>query len=126
MDLYKAAVLIVEDDPDSQEIIWRILRHMGTLTSMVATSEDAIRLLEVQQYHLAVIDLALPKLDGWGLLNYIRHYPPIESLATIAITAYNAPGLEAKALEAGFTAYLPKPLDTLQFIYQVQHILANL
>lgn len=126
MDIYKATVLVVEDNKDSQEVLWRILRHLRIQTSVVPSSEDAINLLEVQQYDLAVIDLSLPKLDGWGLLNYIRHQPFIASLPTIAITAYHSPELAVKAIDAGFDAYFPKPLDTAQFIHRVQNIITHI
>lgn len=126
MDLYKATVLVVEDNIDSQEVIWRILRHLHIYTSVVPSSENAIDLLEVQQYDLAIVDLALPKLDGWGLLNYIRHQPFIASMPTIAITAYHSPELAVEAIDAGFDAYFSKPLDTIQFIQQVQNIILKL
>lgn len=126
MDLHNATVLVVEDNIDSQEVVGRILRHLRIHTSVVSSSEEAIGLLEVQQYHLAVIDLALPQMDGWGLLDYIRQQPFSSTMPTIAVTAYHSPEVAVKAIEAGFDAYFPKPLDTSQFIRQLQDIITDL
>ncbi|MBK8024028.1 MAG: response regulator [Chloroflexi bacterium] len=61
-----------------------------------------------------VIDLALPEMDGFELMNYLRS-SGFTNLPLIAITAVHAPKLKVRALENGFDAYFAKPIDTAAF-----------
>lgn len=123
MDVQRARVLVIEDDTDSQEVVSRILRYMRIAVDVVSSSEEAMEVLDVQPYDLAVVDLALPKMDGWGLLNFIRNHPTSGAMATVAVTAFHSPEVAVKAIEAGFSAYFPKPLDTTEFVRQLQELL---
>lgn len=116
----KGFVLVVEDDPDGQEVINTILQHHHFLVHTAATAESAIELLEQHRYALAVLDLSLPKMDGWKLLQWIKNHPDTTQLPCIAITAYHSADVAAKALAAGFLSYLPKPLEPAAFINEVR------
>lgn len=126
MQLQDAKVLLVEDNLDSQEVVSRILKYLRVDTHIVASSEDAIDALGQHTFDLAVVDLALPQMDGWGLLNFVRNNPEMNHLPIVAITAYHSPEVAVKALEAGFNAYFPKPLDTTHFTRQLENIIKGI
>jgi CheY-like chemotaxis protein len=83
-------VLVVEDDPDGQEVVTRMLRHHQITTDVVDNAEDALALLARQQYTLAVVDLALPTTDGWTLLEQIKANPAYKNMPCIAVTAFHS------------------------------------
>jgi two-component system CheB/CheR fusion protein len=118
-------ILCVEDDPDGQELVSTILAHMNIPVDVAGSAEHAEELLFDQRnhYNAVVIDLALPGKDGWSLLSEIRANPATSRIPCIAVTAYHTSSLREEALMAGFTAYQPKPLDSLAFVRQVENVL---
>jgi CheY-like chemotaxis protein len=102
-------VLIVEDDPASSDIVAYLLRHVGMKTVVAQTGEDALKILHQQRVDLVFVDLALPGIDGWQLLQSVRADSAGQNLPLVAITAYYDANVGQKARQAGFAACLPKP-----------------
>lgn len=116
-------ILVVEDDPDGQEVVGRMLRHSRIDVDVVGTAEEALHSLsDEKRYTAAILDLALPGMDGWTLLGRIQNDPSTAHVPCVAITAYHSADLAVKAIEAGFVAYFPKPLDT-SFVRELQRVL---
>jgi CheY-like chemotaxis protein len=118
-----ARVLMVEDDQSSQEILASLLRHRGFEFDVADSGETALDLLAQNSYGLAILDLALPRMDGWELLRMIRADAVTADLAVVAITAFYDPGLARQAKQAGFHACFPKPA-TLSVIHDIEALLA--
>ena len=115
-------MLIVEDNADGQEVVARILRHHRIDFDVASTAEAALGLLADTTYDAAIIDLALPVMDGWSLLKTIRQNADTVSLPCIAVTAYHSVELVERAFIEGFTAYFPKPIDTTSFVRELDAI----
>jgi CheY-like chemotaxis protein len=113
-------ILVVEDDPDGQDVVVRILRHYGMTADIVFSGEEALALLAEKSYTAAVVDLALPGMDGWTLLNSIHHLEKTASLPCFAITAYHSAEVALHAIDHGFIAYFPKPLDLNTFAQEIR------
>lgn len=120
------SILVVEDDPDGQEVVAHILDYMKINFDLANDAEQAARKLfqDGHPYHAIIIDLALPGKDGWQLLNEIQQNAATASVPCIAVTAYHTAKLREEALQAGFTAYFAKPLDATSFARQLEAILA--
>lgn len=110
-------MLVVEDDPDGQEVVSVLLEHMGIPVDVAGTAMEAEALLFVAErvYSAIIIDLALPDKDGWELLGLIQAYPKTSTIPCIAVTAFHTSKLKEQAIQAGFTAYFPKPIDANAF-----------
>ena len=115
-------VLVVEDDPDGQEVVTRILRHHRITTDVAATAEDALKKLATTHYDLAVIDLALPTMNGWALLQAIKRVQVCRGCPCVAVTAFHSAEVAVEAIQAGFAAYFPKPLEATSFVRELQRI----
>jgi CheY-like chemotaxis protein len=116
--------LVVEDDPDGQDLVARLLRHQRISYDVASTGEEAVSFLKQGiGYSAAVVDLALPGIDGWGVLEHIRNDPGYADIPVVAVTAYHSTELAVKAIEQGFTAYFPKPLEATSFIRQMQALI---
>jgi two-component system, cell cycle response regulator DivK len=116
---------VVEDEPDGQEVVRGILDYFDITADAVASAEDALRLLRQNHYAAVVIDLALPGMDGIELLAAIRDQSETASLPCIAVTAFHTSAVKRQVLEAGFDAYLPKPIDDTTFVRTLDSILSR-
>jgi CheY-like chemotaxis protein len=106
-------ILIVEDDPDGQEMIATMLQHMRFEVDTVANAEEAALVLFGKNgaYNAIIIDLALPGKDGWELLAEVIDHPKTNEVPCIAVTAHHNSKLREDTIRAGFAAYFPKPVD---------------
>src|SRR5512140_1542055 len=91
-------VLVVEDESDSMELVQGLLAYHGIPCIEAATGEDALKLLRTQIPTLILIDLALPGMDGWTLLQRIRQFPALAKVPRVAMTAYHTAELASKAI----------------------------
>lgn len=116
-------ILIVEDEPDGQEVVSRIFKVANIPVEVAGDGESAWEMLQARQYAAAVIDLALPGIDGIELMKNIRSDAAISGLKCIAITAYHTPELKQQAIAEGFDSYFAKPIDTTLFLNALDSIL---
>ena len=117
-------VLIVEDDPASQDILEQLLNYHQIGADVAGTAEEALDYLATKAYALAIIDLALPGMDGWELLDALQSSPRTSTLRSVAITAYYDPGLAKQARIAGFQACFPKPA-TQDLVQRLRSMIDN-
>jgi CheY-like chemotaxis protein len=82
-------VLIVEDEPTTRELVQRILEGMGLSVRAVGTGEQALALLEAdpEAFGLMVLDLALPGIDGFAVLEAVQRRPATRELPVVIFTA---------------------------------------
>jgi CheY-like chemotaxis protein len=118
-------VLVVEDEPDGQEVVKGILNLFHIASDAVGTAEEAVEALQRTRYHAVVIDLALPGMDGMELVAAIRTNRDTAMLPCIAVTAFHDSAVRQQALEAGFDAYFPKPLNDTGFVRELDRILSR-
>ena len=119
------SVLVVEDDPDGQELVARILFRAKIPVEIAGTAEDALQLLSPDEHFAVVIDLALPGIDGFELLSRIRENDSLMMLPCIAITAFHTPSLKQRVINEGFNDYFPKPLDDSRFLRTMKEIISS-
>ena len=108
-DIRDWTILVVEDEPDSMAVVTEILEHHNMLVHQCPTAEDAVQLMQGLTPTLAILDLALPEMYGWALLNHIRSNPSTANIPVVAVTAFHSANVAQKAISAGFNAYFAKP-----------------
>jgi CheY-like chemotaxis protein len=118
-------VLVVEDEYDSMEFVQGLLQHYGIHSVGASTGEEALEILRQMSPNLVIIDLALPGLDGWGLLKQLRANKALTGVPLVAITAFHTPELAEQAIEAGFSAYFAKPIDATSFVRELEGIVES-
>ena len=118
-------LLVVEDDLDGQEAIATMLEHMNFEVHTADTGEQAVAALfeSGNRYDAALIDLALPGMDGWDVLRTVMESPDTENMPCIAVTGYHTSKLREQALMEGFTAYFSKPIDSTMLGRELEQIL---
>lgn len=118
-------ILVVEDDKDGQELVSRMLKYHRIAHQVAESGEEAISLLLQNTFTACVIDLALPGIDGWGVLKKVRTTPELRHLPCVAVTAFHSAEVAVKAIEAGFTAYFPKPLEPTSFVRELVQVISE-
>lgn len=105
-------VLIVEDEPDNQEIVRAVVEDMvGCRAILAGDGVEALSRLADEVPDLVLLDLMLPRLDGYEVARQIKADPRTRSIPVVAITALARPKDRARAEEAGCDDYVDKPFD---------------
>lgn len=110
-------ILVVEDNDDNREILVYRLRHMGTYEILVASNgKEAVETAARAKPDLIFMDLKMPVMDGLEATRVLRQMDWGKNLPVVAITALAVEGDREKALDAGCTDYIPKPITDYSII----------
>jgi two-component system cell cycle response regulator DivK len=104
-------VLIAEDNPVNRELLRELLEGRGYEVEEACDGEEALAMIDRTHPNVVLLDLGMPKLDGYGTIQKIRKDPKLIGLRVMAVTAYAMRGDREKILDAGFDAYLSKPIN---------------
>jgi CheY-like chemotaxis protein len=103
-------VLVVDDKASSRELVRTLLERAGYAVSEAADGREALAVAREAPPDLILLDLQMPVLDGFGALHQLRADPRFEKLPIVALTASAMQGDREKAIAAGFTGYVSKPV----------------
>lgn len=104
-------ILVVEDNPDNMVLIADILASLDYMVLKAVDGEQAIAAAEAEKPDLILMDLSLPRLDGWSATRQIKANAALQHIPVIALTAHALIGDRERALAAGCNDYLSKPID---------------
>jgi CheY-like chemotaxis protein len=107
-----ARILVVDDNPANSKLARIVLVAAGHDVVTAADAEEARAALGERRPDLILMDLQLPGMDGLELTRRLKADPVTASIPVVALTAYAMRGDEERALAAGCTGYLTKPIDT--------------
>ena len=113
-------VLVVEDDPDSLELMTYLFRSFGHEALGAASGDTALDVASATSPDLILCDLRLPGMDGFELLSKIKADPGLKSIPVVAVTAYAMPGDKERVMSAGFDGYVSKPIDPQSFVREAE------
>ena len=102
-------VMIVDDSPDSAEVMEIVLHMMGHTTAVASNGFDALALAEVFLPDVAFLDIVMPVMDGFELASALQAVDGLDHIVLIALTARNAPTMLTRSKLAGFQHYIYKP-----------------
>ena len=108
------SVLVVDDEPQVAWVLRFSLEHEGFHTFTASNGLEALE--EVEKHHpsVMILDLMMPEMDGWTVLERLRKLPTRPRV--IIVSALNGPEEKAKATELGVDAFVPKPFDVEELI----------
>ena len=121
MSIFK--ILVIEDNLDNLTLIEDILT---SLDYEVITAQDGVSGLEkatTAEPDLILMDLSLPKMDGWDVTRKIKANEQIKHIPVIALTAHALLGDRKRALEAGCDDYVSKPIKLPQLVAKLKKYL---
>jgi CheY-like chemotaxis protein len=109
-----ARILIVDDSPSNRELLRTMLEHSGHQVQEAADGEEALLLMRQVIPDLAILDIQMPKMDGYALLAAMRADPALAQVSAVALSAFAMKRDVERGLEAGFLDYLTKPITIRQ------------
>lgn len=124
-DFSTKKILVVEDDEDNRKAILSILEYVGGYTNIKTAKNgvDALMLTQSFEPDLILMDLLLPKMDGWEAASRIKGRPEYRHIPIVAVTAHAMYGQEKKALKSGCDDYITKPIDVHTLLNKVDKYL---
>jgi len=117
----KGKVLIVDDAPDTLDIIQKLLSFEGYEVILAATGEEGVKKVEEEKPDVVLMDISLPGIDGTEALKRIRTINPIQSV--IMLTAFATVENAIQALKEGASDFVKKPFENEHLIHIVNQVL---
>jgi two-component system cell cycle response regulator DivK len=118
-------ILIVEDNEKNMKLVRDILQVKGYRTLEATTGEDGVRLAGEHVPDLVLMDIQLPGINGIEALALLRKDPATAKIPVIAVTASVMQQDRKLIMEAGFDAYIGKPINLKEFLATVQNALGE-
>jgi CheY-like chemotaxis protein len=104
-------ILVVEDNKDNMTLISDVLHSLDYDVLQATDGEQGIRVTGEERPDLILMDLSLPRMDGWTATKNIKADPDLQNIPVIALTAHAMVGDRERALEAGCDDYVTKPIN---------------
>jgi two-component system cell cycle response regulator DivK len=118
-------ILIVDDNPVHMRLVEMILRTNDYILLKAFDGEEALDIATREHPDLVLMDLNLPKMNGFEVIRRLKENPVSSQASIIAITAYAMKGDREKVLELGCDEYVSKPINTRELSRTITRILSQ-
>lgn len=113
-------ILVIEDNPANLELMTYLLNAFGHTTTTATDGEEGVEAALRIMPDLILCDMAMPRLDGYGVAMRLKKYRRLEGIPLIAVTASAMVGDRDKVLASGFDGYITKPITPETFVAEVE------
>ena len=118
-------ILVVDDNQDSRELVIKILKGKGHQLIEAVDGEDALEKVAAEQPDLILMDISLPKIDGYEVTRRLKQNKKFASIPVIALTAHAMKGDKEKSLASGCDDYISKPINVRDFYDRIKVFLMD-
>jgi len=122
----KRTILLVEDNTDNQIIYRRALEHFGYAVLEAWDGEEAIRVARDQLPDMILMDISIPRIDGWEVTKMLLADDRTKHIPVVALTAHALPADRARGSEIGFASYLTKPIEPRRVVEEIERVALRL
>ena len=123
-DLSNWQTIIVDDESDNLELIKLILEFHNAQVRTAKSGFECLELLSQVIPSLLLVDIVMPEMSGYDLINIIRNNKDWQHIPAIAVTAHSMDGDAERMLEAGFDGYIPKPITAVTLVDDIVQVKA--
>lgn len=113
-------VLVIEDEPDLQRVIWVTLHEEGYAVDAASDGEEGLFKATTWNYDAIILDVMLPKLNGWEFLSRFRK---IKSTPVLMLTALDSTTDRVRGLDNGADDYLVKPFELTELLARLRALI---
>jgi CheY-like chemotaxis protein len=118
-----ASILVVDDDPAQRLLMRKVLEHKGFEVIEAADGVEACRLNEEHRPDLLLVDLIMPRMDGYELCRELRGHARSVDVPIVVTTSRDDIASIVRAYDAGATDFVPKPVNWLVLSNRIRYIL---
>ena len=118
-------ILIADDEPNIVLALEFLMKKEGYEVQTVSDGEEALRTIEKSPPDLILLDIMMPKLDGYEVCQRIRSDPSLKDIVIIMLTAKGREVEREKGLALGADFYITKPFSTREVVQKVREVLAG-
>jgi CheY-like chemotaxis protein len=118
-------VLVAEDNAVNRELIRELLELRGYEVTEACDGQEALEMMEASPPDILLLDLGMPKLDGFDVIKRVRENPNLDGMPVLAVTAYAMRGDKERVLDAGFDGYLSKPINGPALTQALENLLRS-
>jgi two-component system, cell cycle response regulator DivK len=111
-----AKILIIEDNPVNLELYLDILEMGGYRCFCAMTGKEAIMVAQQEMPDLILLDIQLPEMDGFAVMENLKAIPATKDITTVALTAYAMRGDRETFINHKFDGYIPKPVTVKELL----------
>lgn len=116
----KKPILMIEDNEQNRYLVEFLLHGRGYQVVAAPDGRRGIELAEQVSPLLVLLDIQLPTMDGYAVARALRTKSSLKDTPILAVTSYAMPGDRERALEAGCTGYIEKPINPQTFVDEVE------
>ena len=116
-------ILLVEDHTDSRLILATVLKRFGYEVCEAADGDEALKCIEREEPTLILLDLALPRTDGWSVASLVRSAFSAADIPIVAVTGRDSLDDRRRAARLGFSGYFLKPVEPFELLTFVQSLI---
>lgn len=116
-------ILVVEDNHDNMTLISDVLNSLNYEVIAAKDGEEAVRSARAEKPDLILMDLSLPRMDGWTATRQLKADPDVHHIPVIALTAHAMIGDRERALAAGCDDYVSKPINIRELAGKLRQLL---
>ncbi len=118
------SVLLVDDEPDNIEVVADTLVFFGMTVRTAVNGLEALEIMHTFLPDVILLDLSMPRMDGWTARSAIKSDPRTRHIPVIALSAHAMAGDKERALEAGFDGYMTKPVSVPTLVEDLRTLVA--
>lgn len=118
-------ILIVDDEEDIRHILDAFLDKEGYTSFSAASGREALEIVEKQNIDLIILDIMMPEMDGFEVLDHLRQNKKTENIPVIMLTGVENKEKLKEALNKGVTYYINKPFETVELSSKIRIALSG-
>ena len=116
-------VLVVEDDDDARHLLTKMLQGMGHTVLAFPSGQEALTGITGQTFDIALLDVMMPEMNGYELLEKLKEIPDFASIPVIMVTARDQSNEILEGYSHGADYYITKPYTSKQIQYGINIVL---
>jgi CheY-like chemotaxis protein len=116
-------ILVVDDKETGRELVRTVLENSGYAVVEAGNGSEALKRARETSPDLIILDLHMPEIDGFGVIQQLRREPQFVKTPVVALTASAMAGDRERALSLGFTGYITKPIRLVTLRNEIERLL---
>ncbi len=118
-------ILMVDDSEDMRVLLDQLLHDEGYVVLLAENGPEALAKATLHHPDLILMDMSLPGMTGWEVVERLRQMDEFRTTPIIAVTAHTAKGAAERSLAAGCTSHINKPFDILTLLEEIEGLLCH-